>query len=42
MGDKAAARNAMANVDVPIIPGTPGPVEDADEALEFARGIGFR
>jgi len=41
MGDKAAARNAMARVDVPIIPGTPGPVEDADEALEFARGIGF-
>ncbi len=41
MGDKAAARNAMARVDVPIIPGTPGPVEDADEALEFARAIGF-
>ena len=41
MGDKAAARNAMARVDVPIIPGTPGPVEDADEALEFAREIGF-
>ena len=41
MGDKAAARNAMASVGVPIIPGTPGPVEDADEALEFARSIGF-
>jgi acetyl-CoA carboxylase, biotin carboxylase subunit len=41
MGDKAAARNAMAAVGVPIIPGTPGPVEDADEALEFARTIGF-
>jgi acetyl-CoA carboxylase biotin carboxylase subunit len=41
MGDKAAARKAMADVGVPIIPGTPGPVEDADEALEFARGIGF-
>ncbi|HEY3257290.1 MAG TPA: acetyl-CoA carboxylase biotin carboxylase subunit [Gemmatimonadaceae bacterium] len=41
MGDKAAARNAMAAVGVPIIPGTPGPVEDADEALEFARSIGF-
>lgn len=41
MGDKAAARNAMAGVGVPIIPGTPGPVEDADEALEFARAIGF-
>ena len=41
MGDKAAARKAMAAVGVPIIPGTPGPVEDADEALEFARSIGF-
>jgi acetyl-CoA carboxylase biotin carboxylase subunit len=41
MGDKAAARNAMAAVGVPIIPGTPGPVEDADEALAFARSIGF-
>ena len=41
MGDKATARNAMAAVGVPIIPGTPGPVEDADEALAFAREIGF-
>jgi acetyl-CoA carboxylase, biotin carboxylase subunit len=41
MGDKAAARQAMAKVGVPVIPGTPGPVEDSDEALEFARGIGF-
>lgn len=41
MGDKATARNAMLRVGVPIIPGTPGPVEDADEALEFARDIGF-
>ena len=41
MGDKASARNAMARVGVPIIPGTPGPVEDADEALAFAREIGF-
>jgi acetyl-CoA carboxylase biotin carboxylase subunit len=41
MGDKAAARSAMEAVGVPIIPGTPGPVEDAEEALEFAREIGF-
>ena len=26
---------------MPIVPGTPGPVEDVDEALEFAREIGF-
>ena len=41
MGDKASARRTMADVGVPIIPGTPGPVEDADEALGFAREIGF-
>jgi len=41
MGDKASARNAMAAVGVPIVPGTPGPVEDVDEALGFARDIGF-
>src|SRR5215207_5609123 len=41
MGDKAAARKAMTEVGVPIVPGTPGPVEDVDEALEFARSIGF-
>jgi acetyl-CoA carboxylase biotin carboxylase subunit len=41
MGDKAAARKAMADVGVPIVPGTPGPVEDPEEALEFARSIGF-
>jgi acetyl-CoA carboxylase, biotin carboxylase subunit len=41
MGDKAAARAAMAAAGVPIIPGTPGPVDDVDEALAFARTIGF-
>ncbi|HEX9384460.1 MAG TPA: biotin carboxylase N-terminal domain-containing protein, partial [Gemmatimonadaceae bacterium] len=41
MGDKAAARKTMQEVGVPIIPGTPGPVEDSDEALKFAREIGF-
>jgi acetyl-CoA carboxylase biotin carboxylase subunit len=41
MGDKAAARKAMADVGVPIIPGTPGPVEDPEEALGLAREIGF-
>ncbi|MGI9076399.1 MAG: acetyl-CoA carboxylase biotin carboxylase subunit [Gemmatimonadaceae bacterium] len=41
MGDKASARTAMTAVGVPVIPGTPGPVDDADEALVLARGIGF-
>src|SRR5688500_18146993 len=41
MGDKAAARSAMMEVGVPVIPGTPGSVEEPDEALVFAREIGF-
>ena len=41
MGDKAAARTAMMNVGVPIVPGTPGPVEDPEEAVAFATQIGF-
>jgi len=41
MGDKAAARAAMSAVGVPIVPGTPGPVEDPEEALAFAVEIGF-
>jgi acetyl-CoA carboxylase biotin carboxylase subunit len=41
MGDKATARKTMADVGVPIVPGTPGPIEDPDEALGFAREIGF-
>ena len=41
MGDKAAARKAMSAVGVPVVPGTPGPIEDVDEALTFAREIGF-
>src|SRR5881275_551030 len=41
MGDKAAARKAMTAVGVPIVPGTPGPVEDVDEALGYAKEMGF-
>src|SRR5688500_1944852 len=41
MGDKAAARKAMQDVGLPIIPCTPWPVDDADEALKFALEIGF-
>jgi acetyl-CoA carboxylase biotin carboxylase subunit len=41
MGDKAAARKTMQEVGVPIVPGTPGPVADVDEALAFAKDIGF-
>ncbi len=41
MGNKASARRAMLAVGVPIVPGSPGPVDDVDEALQFATGIGF-
>ena len=41
MGDKAQARKTMAGTGVPVVPGTPGPVEDVDEALRFANDIGF-
>ncbi len=41
MGDKAAARAKMIENGVPVVPGTPGPVEDVDEALRFANDIGF-
>src|SRR5215212_4261971 len=41
MGNKASAREAMTRVNVPIVPGTPGPVEDAEAAVEFAKKIGF-
>src|SRR5213592_2681956 len=41
MGDKAAARKTMREVGVPVVPGTPGPVDDSDTALDFAKSIGF-
>jgi acetyl-CoA carboxylase biotin carboxylase subunit len=41
MGNKSAAREAMTKVGVPVVPGTTGPVEDVDAALDFAKSIGF-
>jgi acetyl-CoA carboxylase biotin carboxylase subunit len=41
MGDKATARRTMTTVGVPIIPGSPGPIEDSDEAQGFAKDVGF-
>ncbi len=41
MGDKAEARKTMANVGVPIVPGTPGPVDDPEQALVFANEMGY-
>jgi acetyl-CoA carboxylase biotin carboxylase subunit len=41
MGDKATARRTMADVGVPVVPGTPGPVETVEEAMTFANEVGF-
>lgn len=41
MGDKVEARRTMKAAGVPILPGSPEPVEDAKEAIELAKEIGF-
>jgi acetyl-CoA carboxylase biotin carboxylase subunit len=41
MGDKANAREAMTAAGVPVVPGSDGPVETAEEALVIAERIGF-
>ena len=41
MGDKAVARETMANAGVPTVPGSDGVVESYAEALRFANQVGF-
>ncbi|HRJ89694.1 MAG: acetyl-CoA carboxylase biotin carboxylase subunit [Blastocatellia bacterium] len=41
MGDKVEARRTMQAAGVPILPGSPEPIESAEEAVEIAREIGF-
>lgn len=41
MGDKVEARRTMKAAGVPILPGSPDPIEDANEAIELAKEIGF-
>jgi len=41
MGDKAVARRTMAEVGVPVLPGSAGAVADADDGLRVAREVGF-
>ncbi len=41
MGDKVEARRTMKAAGVPILPGSPEPIEDADEAIKIAKEIGF-
>ncbi len=41
MGNKAQARERMQRSGVPVIPGSPGPVRNENEALAIARTVGF-
>jgi acetyl-CoA carboxylase biotin carboxylase subunit len=41
MGDKVQARRAMQEAGLPILPGSPDPLESEEEALRLAREIGF-
>jgi acetyl-CoA carboxylase biotin carboxylase subunit len=41
MGDKSQAKKLAQAAKVPTVPGSPGPVADADEGLAIAQAIGF-
>ncbi len=41
MGDKASARKLAQELDIPVVPGSPGAIEDPMEALAVAGEIGF-
>jgi len=41
MGDKVEARRTMKAAGVPILPGSPDPIESAGEAIKLATDIGF-
>ena len=41
MGNKSEARRTVAAAEVPILPGSDGPLASSDQALELAREIGF-
>src|SRR5271155_5261872 len=41
MSEKEKARQAMKRAKVPILPGSDGVIESEDEALEWAKSVGF-
>ncbi len=41
MGDKAKAREMMIGAGVPVVPGSEGKVEDANEAYDIAESMGY-
>jgi acetyl-CoA carboxylase biotin carboxylase subunit len=41
MGDKSRAKKTMIKAGVPVIPGSPGVVEDEEKAVRAAKDVGF-
>src|SRR5438093_294094 len=41
MGDKVAARAVAESLGIPVVPGTPEPVADAEAAVAWAKGAGY-
>jgi acetyl-CoA carboxylase, biotin carboxylase subunit len=41
MGDKSRARKAMTKAGVPVVPGSPGVLEDEEKAVRAAKDVGF-
>ncbi|KAM9937996.1 hypothetical protein OXX80_002493 [Metschnikowia pulcherrima] len=41
VGDKVSARTLALNNDVPVVPGTPGPIDSTEEAKEFVEKYGY-
>ncbi len=41
MGDKVEARRTMIKAGVPVLPGSPDPIESPEEAIALAKEIGF-
>jgi len=41
MGDKVAAKDAAVSLGLPVVPGSPGAIENDVDAMEIADGIGY-
>ncbi|HYF48175.1 MAG TPA: pyruvate carboxylase [Planctomycetota bacterium] len=41
VSDKVSARKLAMSLDLPVVPGTKEPVKNVDEALKFARNVGY-
>lgn len=41
VGDKVSARQLALECDVPVVPGTPGPIDTVDEAVAFVEKYGY-